>query len=308
MFFKTKFIICFAFSLSLPLMSLAAVVNITRNAGGFTPSSVTITVGDQIKWINASGVDIQPSSNPHPEHNNYSALNMSVIADSASSTSAVLNSVGTWGYHDHLDSAKEGVIIIQAASSPPVATGGYRIVIPPPSIVNFIVNEITTSTALIGWRTDYYSYTKLKYGTSSSVYSNEFSSDLKQSRFEHSALLTNLAVDTNYYFIFVTGRPWLYTETVTSTEKIFKTLAELKAEPKIQQPVQAPITEVKKSENDAKSEISASLENHQDMRSSQGIGMAEIKAREKKIIALQIELLETLKKMLKIWLSLLPVI
>lgn len=214
---------------AIPFFSYAAIVNITRNASVFTPSSVTITAGDQIKWINSSGDDIQPSSDPHPEHTNYTALNMGVIANGASSTTAALNNTGTWGYHDHLDTGKTGTIIIQAASSPSstpsTAAEGYQPFIPPPSVMQFNVNQITNNAASINWRTDYYSYTKIKYGTTSGVYSGEFSNNLNESRFEHSAQLTNLIPDTNYYFIFVTGRPWLYTEVVTSTEKIFKTLS-----------------------------------------------------------------------------------
>lgn len=222
----------------LPFSSYAAVTTITRNASSFTPSSVTITVGDQIKFVNTSGVSIQPSSNPHPDHTNYTALNMSVIANNSSSTTGVLNNVGTWGYHDHLDDGVTGTIVIQAASSSPsstpAATGGYTPVIPPPSVTIFNVDNVATSAAVISWRTDYYSYTWLKYGTSSGVYSDEFLTDLTQSRYEHSAGLANLIPDTKYYFIFATGRPWLYSEVVTSTEKTFQTLAMPKIE--IKQP------------------------------------------------------------------------
>ncbi|MEK7146922.1 MAG: hypothetical protein AAB772_01560 [Patescibacteria group bacterium] len=277
-----------------PVFSYAAVVNITRNATVFTPSSVTITAGDQIKWINTSGGDIQPSSNPHPDHTNYTALNMGVIVNGASSTTAALNSVGTWGYHDHLNDGVGGTIVIQAAapSSTPAAVTGYTPVIPPPSVVEFSVNEITAGSASISWRTDYYSYTKLKYGTTSRVYSDEFSTDLSLSRFEHSARLINLIPDMTYYLMFITGRPWLYTEVVTSTEKTFKTLAEpkIKNQPENEKLiVEIKKEEVKAPEKDVKTEI----------KNTPPIPQLSFETR-RKIADIQSELLKILKQVLEI--------
>ena len=284
---QKKTIITIFIILILPLFSYAAIVNITRNASSFSPSSVTITVGDQIKWINSSGGDIQPSSNPHPDHTNYTALNMSVISNNSSSTTGALNNTGTWGYHDHLNDGVGGTIVIQAASSTPSSTpaavGGYKPVIPPPSVIVFTVDDITANTVSINWRTDYYSYTWLKYGTSSGVYSGEFLTDLTLSRYEHSARLINLIPDVNYYFIFATGRPWLYTEVVTSTEKIFRTLAA----PKIEQPVKEP-------------EILKLIENGKLIIENKTPKTFLSQERQQKIADIQSELLKILKQVLEI--------
>lgn len=289
--------------LTAPLLSYAAVTTITRNASSFTPSSVTITAGDQIKFVNTSGASIQPSSNPHPDHTDYTALNMAVIPNNSSSTTGALNNVGTWGYHDHLDNNISGTIVIQAASSSssstPAETGGYTPKISPPSIVIFNVDNTGTSTASISWRTDYYSYTWLKYGTSSGVYSDEFLTDMTQSRYEHSARLTNLLPDTNYYFIFATGRPWLYSEVVTSTEKTFNTLAE----PKIKQPIQQVIKEpVVQNPAENKTEQVIIKVKPETILTAKPLAQKKSLSPEtlKKINNIQSELLEILKKVLEI--------
>ena len=112
-----------------PLSAKAVVVSVSRIGGGFSPSSVTINAGDQIRWTNNSSGTTDPSSDPHPTHTDYPDLNGSPIPKNQSRTTVSLTSVGTWGYHDHLDETAVGTITIQAVSPPsdppqPPSTGG----------------------------------------------------------------------------------------------------------------------------------------------------------------------------------------
>lgn len=97
------------------------VVIVTYTDSGFSPSKITIPKGSAVIFRNYSSKKMRVASNPHPAHNEYPATGGCVGSafDSCDnipqkvSWSFVFDSPGIWGYHDHLNPGKGGVVIVQ---------------------------------------------------------------------------------------------------------------------------------------------------------------------------------------------------
>lgn len=89
---------------------VAATINYTSS--GFSPNSVTVTAGGVVRIVNQTDDEIEPSSNPHPDHNDNPELNFGDIEPGASKT-ATITKTGTWGYHNHYHADHKATIIVQ---------------------------------------------------------------------------------------------------------------------------------------------------------------------------------------------------
>ncbi len=90
----------------------AAGATITYTDNGFTPGTLTVKSGTEIKIVNSSSSSIQFSSDPHPEHTDAPELNQDSLAPGASQTIKAGNP-GTYGVHNHEDPTKTMTIIVQ---------------------------------------------------------------------------------------------------------------------------------------------------------------------------------------------------
>lgn len=111
------------------------VIEITSS--GFTPQTLTISKGDIVTFINKDIEKHWPASANHPTHTAYPRANYDEAGSYAGSLACVsegqpktgafdachglakgeswsftFNEVGTWGYHDHLDSSLYGKVIV----------------------------------------------------------------------------------------------------------------------------------------------------------------------------------------------------
>lgn len=93
-----------------PSPSVSLVVAIT--ASGFVPSTLTVRLGETVTFWNEDTENHQVSSNPHPVHTDYPQLNGGVLTPSES-RSVAFSRAGTFGYHDHLNPALQGTIVVQ---------------------------------------------------------------------------------------------------------------------------------------------------------------------------------------------------
>lgn len=89
-----------------------AAATITYTSSGFSPATLTVKSGTVVTVKNNSSDPLQFSSDPHPQHTDNTELNMSVLAAGKSGTFTVTK-MGTWGYHDHLNSSMTGTIDVQ---------------------------------------------------------------------------------------------------------------------------------------------------------------------------------------------------
>ena len=100
---------------------------IEMTSSGFTPSTLTISKGDTVTWINKDKEEHWPASAIHPYHTVYPGSDIKKCGTAEESTifdacrglaegesySFTFNSVGTWGYHDHLTGGLFGKIIVE---------------------------------------------------------------------------------------------------------------------------------------------------------------------------------------------------
>ena len=112
------------------------VIEITSS--GFTPSTLTISKGDTVTWINKDTEGHWPASAMHPTHTKYAGGSydepgsyqgsQACISEGNPKTGAfdpckalqpeetwsfTFNELGSWGYHDHLDVGLFGKIIVE---------------------------------------------------------------------------------------------------------------------------------------------------------------------------------------------------
>ncbi len=92
--------------------SAAEEVVITVSSNGFSPRTVTVKAGQTIKIVNNTNDTVDFASDDHPTHTIQSELNVGDIEPGESATFTV-ESVGTWGYHDHNNDSLLGTIIVK---------------------------------------------------------------------------------------------------------------------------------------------------------------------------------------------------
>jgi len=100
---------------------------ITLTESGFSPSPLTIKVGESVKFVNNSENDFWPASAMHPTHKVYPGSDIDKCDTSerdllfdacggiapGGSWEFTFNEVGEWGYHNHLDAKSFGKIIVE---------------------------------------------------------------------------------------------------------------------------------------------------------------------------------------------------
>ena len=87
---------------------------------GFSPSTVTVAAGTTVAFKNSSSHGMWPASAQHPTHILYPDQNSCFAGVFTNCTVAPggtfsykFNQVGSWGYHDHLNSGNMGRINVQ---------------------------------------------------------------------------------------------------------------------------------------------------------------------------------------------------
>jgi plastocyanin len=85
--------------------------------GRVSPSTVTISVGGRVTFINNHNTTHDMSSDPHPEHTDCPAMaQVGFLSPGQQRTSGNFNTARTCGFHDHnreLDTGLQGRIIVQ---------------------------------------------------------------------------------------------------------------------------------------------------------------------------------------------------
>lgn len=127
---------------------------------GFIPRTITINPGDQIRVINNDPlVSHEPSSDPHPSHEAYPALNMASIAPGGQDTTYPLTQIGVWGGHSHQNAGWRYIITIQAP-----AGGGAQIIDKTPPQVSNLKADVQKEKIVFSWDTDEPSSMQIEYG------------------------------------------------------------------------------------------------------------------------------------------------
>lgn len=108
--------------------------NVTYTDQGFSPKSVTVSLGTPVKFINESSGKMWVASAVHPSHTEYSGTSLgqhcpdttnSSFDECASVTAGesfvfIFNKVGTWKYHNHVNSSQTGTVIVVSPDAMPI--------------------------------------------------------------------------------------------------------------------------------------------------------------------------------------------
>lgn len=86
-------------------------VTITEN-GQFDPVEVKVRKGGKVTWVNKGKLFVWPASNDHPSHQLYSGFDAIKGIGNGETYSFEFEKIGTWLYHDHLNSGVGGKIIV----------------------------------------------------------------------------------------------------------------------------------------------------------------------------------------------------
>lgn len=79
---------------------------------GFDPSNYEVAVGGTVTVQNDSSSSLEFSSDSHPTHQDNPELNTEVI-EPGETTTFVAETEGEWGFHDHLDHTKTGILTVR---------------------------------------------------------------------------------------------------------------------------------------------------------------------------------------------------
>ena len=81
-------------------------------SGSFTPSVLTIEVGEKVTWVNKDDFIRRVASDPHPNSTDLPEL-VSNDLEKGESFSFSFTEEGEWSYHDYLNPIKHGKIIVE---------------------------------------------------------------------------------------------------------------------------------------------------------------------------------------------------
>ncbi len=87
-----------------------ALITLTKN--GFVPDRIEIKAGQTVRFLNNSSSAMKVASNPHPTHEIYSELDQNVTVGKGGYYDFIFLRVGAWGYHNHTDPIKNGIVIV----------------------------------------------------------------------------------------------------------------------------------------------------------------------------------------------------
>ena len=84
---------------------------ITYGSDGFSVSASSVKAGSKVKVVNNTDSELSFDSNPHPVHTDNSELNIGDI-DAGASKTFVVNTKGSWGFHNHYNPSDTGSITV----------------------------------------------------------------------------------------------------------------------------------------------------------------------------------------------------
>lgn len=86
---------------------------VTFTDDGYTPSTVTINVGESVAFINNSSQTNWTASDPHPTHTDLPSFDAQRGVAPGEAYIYTFDEAGEWGYHDHQNSSLTGTVIVQ---------------------------------------------------------------------------------------------------------------------------------------------------------------------------------------------------
>lgn len=93
--------------------SQQSAASIEYTDSGFSPQSVTIKIGETVKFTNNSSGEMWVASAPHPTHTDYPEFDAKKAYNRGESYFFTFEKKGTWKFHNHADPTKFGSVTVQ---------------------------------------------------------------------------------------------------------------------------------------------------------------------------------------------------
>jgi plastocyanin len=93
------------------------VATVTFRAGTFAPARVEILTGQSVRFDNASESAVRPASHIHPTHAIYPDFDPERPIPAGESWTFRFERAGYWRYHNHLDAAQTGLVVVLGSGS-----------------------------------------------------------------------------------------------------------------------------------------------------------------------------------------------
>jgi hypothetical protein len=88
-------------------------VQVVLTESGFRPEKVRVRIGTPIVFSTERNKQFWPASNPHPSHTVYAAFDPERPLAPDETWTFVPESMGVWGFHDHLRSYFTGILYVE---------------------------------------------------------------------------------------------------------------------------------------------------------------------------------------------------
>jgi plastocyanin len=98
-------------SLAFKRMPFPKEITVTLDTNGFMPNTVTIKVGNAVRWKNESGSQQTVNSDNYPTNQLHKELNFGVF-NNGSSVFYTFNKPGEFGYHNQFHHEQKGKVIV----------------------------------------------------------------------------------------------------------------------------------------------------------------------------------------------------
>ncbi len=95
------------------VMGGAPMPRVRYTNAGFVPKDLTVNVGTMVEFVNESNSPMWVASNEHPEHGLLPTFDQFETVDTSATYTYVFDKSGEWSYHDHINPALEGVILVE---------------------------------------------------------------------------------------------------------------------------------------------------------------------------------------------------
>jgi plastocyanin len=204
-----------------PSMLFAATIDVSITGSGFSPSSVSISEGDTVRWTNNDSATRNVSSDAHPTHTNYAPLNLGNVSPSGT-LSLVFPTAGTYTYHDHINASFTGSVTVSIPPPPSPSPVAASAVPTTPVFSSITTAKTDTTSATLAWSTERPSFTQLEYGITSGTYTTQTAVDASLT-YLHTVTLTNLGAGMTYFARAIGGNA--LDQRFTSNEVQFTTTA-----------------------------------------------------------------------------------
>lgn len=86
---------------------------VTFDGEAFEPQAITVSSGTTVRFVNESDGDFWPASDPHPQHTDLPEFDAQEGIEAGEVYEFTFEETGEWGYHDHLNSAITGTVIVE---------------------------------------------------------------------------------------------------------------------------------------------------------------------------------------------------